>query len=156
MFELLAFWNFFESNLIREVLCEGYSNDSIKVERTIIYNSKNGKLYDYDSFKEKHVLKEQTKYVSDDFLGLVGYSGTYTTESIFVGNNLNVKQIQTLKEGNLFGVPIQGESTEIIKIINAKNNSSNYEAKYSITGYGIGTTDAKANLSCKLIGTYSF
>tara|TARA_S200000501_G_scaffold328071_1_gene327752 strand:- start:6247 stop:6717 length:471 start_codon:yes stop_codon:yes gene_type:complete len=156
MIELLAFWNYFERGLLKEVLCKGIKNDSTKVERTIIYNSKNGKLYKYDSFKEKFVLKEKIKSVSENFMGIVGYAGTYTTESIFVGNNLKFKEIQS-GGGNLLGFPIQGESTEIIKIINAKNESSNYEAKYSLEGFnGFATVDAKTNLNCKLIDTYSF
>ena len=157
MIELLAFWNYFESGQIREVLCEGFTNNSNKVERTIIYNSKNGKLYEYDSFKEKFVLKEKIKPVSENFLGIVGYAGTYTTESIFIGNNLKFKEVQSMDQANLFGFPVQGESTEIIKIINAKNESSNYEAKYSLTGFnGFANLDVKANLNCKLINTYSF
>ena len=156
MFELFAFWNYFQSNILKEVLCEGLTNNSSKkIERTIIFHSKNGELYEYDSFKEKYVIKEKTKYLSENVLNMVGYEGSYITESIFVGNNLKVKEIQSLEEGNLFGIRIFGETTEIIKIINAKNSSLNYEAKYSITGTNMLSIDEKANLSCKLIGTYS-
>ena len=89
-------------------------------------------------------------------MGIVGYAGTYTTESIFVGNDLKFKEIQS-GGGNLFGFPIQGESTVIMKIINAKNESLNYNAKYSSTGFnGFANVDIKANLNCKLINTYSF
>ena len=59
MIELLAFWNFFESGLLKEVICTGITNENTRVERTIIYNPKNGNLYEYDSFKEKFVLKEK-------------------------------------------------------------------------------------------------
>ncbi len=157
MIEFLAFWNYFESGHIKEVFCEGFTSDSTKVERIIIYGSKNGNLYEYDSFKEKFVLREKIKTVSENFLGIVGYSGTYTTESIFVGNNLKFKEVQSMDEANLFGLPVQGESIEIIKIINAKKDSSNYEAKYSLTGFnGFVNLDVKANLNCKLIDTYSF
>ena len=156
MIELLAFWNFFESGLLKEVLCTGVTNENNKVERTIIYNSKNGNLYEYDSFKEKFVLKEKIKSVSENFMGIVGYAGTYKTESIFVGNDLKFKEIQS-GGGNLFGFPVQGESTEIIKIFNAKNDSLNFNAKYSLTGFnGFANLDAKTNLNCKLIDTYSF
>ena len=85
-------------------------------------------------------------------MGIVGYAGTYTTESIFVGNNLKFKEVQSMDQANIFGFQVQGESTEIIKIINAKNESSNYEAKYSITGFnGFTNLDVQANLNCKLI-----
>ena len=156
MIEFLAFWNYFESGHIKEVFCEGFTSDSTKVERIIIYGSKNGNLYEYDSFKEKFVLKEKIKSVFENFMGIVGYAGTYTTESIFVGDDLKFKEIQS-GGGNLFGFPIQGESTVIMKIINAKNESLNYNAKYSSTGFnGFANVDAKANLNCKLINTYSF
>ena len=154
MIELVAFWNFFESGRLKEVLCTGITNENTKIERTIIYNSKNGNLYEYDSFKEKFVLKEKIKYMSEDFMGIVGYSGTYTTESIFVGNDLKFKEIQS-GGGNIFGFPVQGESTEIIKIINARNEGLNYNARYSLTGFnGFVNLDAKTNLNCKLIDTY--
>ena len=156
MIELLAFWNFFESGRLKEVLCTGITNENVKVERTIIYNSKNGNLYEYDSFKEKFVLKEKIKSVSENFMGIVGYSGTYATESIFVGDDLKFKEIQS-GGGNIFGFPVQGESTEIIKIINARNEGLNYNARYSLTGFnGFVNLDAKTNLNCKLIDTYSF
>ena len=155
MIELLAFWNFFESGRLKEVLCKGITNENNKVERTIIYNSKNGNLYEYDSFKEKFVLKEKIKSVSENLMGIVGYAGTYTTESIFVGDELKFKEIQS-GWGNLFGFPVQGESTVIIKIMNAKNESSNYIAKYSSTGFnGFVNVDVKTNLNCKLIDSYS-
>ena len=58
--------------------------------------------------------------------------------------------------GSLFGIPVQGESTLMIKIINAKNESSTYKANYSLTGSnGFGNLDSQANLNCKLIDTYS-
>lgn len=156
MIELLAFWNFFESGLLKEVLCKGITNKNNKVERTIIYNSKNGNLYEYDSFKEKFVLKEKTISVSENFMGIAGYAGTYKTESIFIGNDLKFKEIQS-GWGNLFGFPVQGETTEIIKIFNAKNDSLNLKAKYSLNGFnGFTNVDAKTNLNCKLINTYSF
>ena len=156
MIELLAFWHFFESVRLKEVICKGITNENNKVERTIIYNSKNGNLYQYDSFNEKFVLKEKIKSVSENLMGIVGYAGTYTTESIFVGDDLKFKEIQS-GGGNLFGFPVQGESTVIIKIINAKNESSNYNAKYSLTGFnGFVNVEAKTNLNCKLIDSYSF
>ena len=66
MFELLAFWNFFEGGLLKEVLCTGINKYNNKIERTIIFNSKNGKLYEYDSFKEKFVPQEKVKSVSEN------------------------------------------------------------------------------------------
>ena len=155
MFEILAFWNFFEDGRLKEVLCTGINKYNNKIERTIIFNSKNGKLYEYDSFKEKFVPQEKVKSVSENLMGLVGVEGTYKTESIFIGDDLKFQEIES-GSGSLFGVPVQGESTLMIKIINAKNESSTYNANYSLTGTnGFGNLDSQANLSCKLIDTYS-
>ena len=156
MIELLAFLNFFEIGRIKEVLCTGLINDSDKVEKTIIYNSKNGKLYEYDSFQEKFFLKEKNKPVTEDVFGIAGYAGTYNFESIFIGNNLKFME-KLSADVDLFGFPTQVETTEIIKIINAKNESSNYKAEYSLTGFnGLKNVDVKSDLNCKLIDTYSF
>ena len=36
MIELLAFWNFFESGLLKEVLCTGITNENTKVESSFL------------------------------------------------------------------------------------------------------------------------
>ena len=120
----------------------------------LAYDPRNGDLYTYDSFSETYLPRKKVSSSSDSNLSS-SRSSTIKYDSVFVGNNLKIKEVtKRYRQENLWS-----ESTtykENITIFDAKNRGkSNFEGIYetysSTYGNPYGGESSRAKISCKLV-----
>ena len=117
MIELIAFWGLFQPERLNVIDCSGATSERIA------YNTKTGDIYVYDSFKETYVPKKKVINKSDfgsGLLGSAGYNMTEISESLFVGDNLKIKEVQS-GSGNMNMYSYEAKTTETITIFDANN-----------------------------------
>ncbi len=154
MIELIAFWGLFQPERLNVIDCSGAASERIA------YNTKTGDIYVYDSFKETYVPKKKVLNKSDygsGLLGSAGYNMTEKTESLYVGDNLKIKEVQS-GSGRMNAYSYEANTTKTITIFDAnKIEKSNFKGKYSLSGFnGFNSVNKSGNISCKLNSYYEF
>ena len=144
------YFNIFSGGELKVVKCNGKGTS-----KTIAFNNKTGDLYEYDQFTEGYVKKGKTKNeYNDSGVGLLGRASTdinKTSTSIFVGNDLKVKEKQSGSfQMNMYFSNVN--TTSITTIFDAKKNKATYKGSYSYSGFnGFKNINGSVSLNCKLL-----
>ena len=145
---LKPFFNIFYRGELKVVKCNGKGTS-----KTIAFNNKTGDLYEYDQFTEGYVKKGKTNNeYNDSGAGLLGRASSdinKTSTSIFVGNDLKVKEKQSGSfQMNMYSSRIN--TTAITTIFDAKKNKTTYKGSYSYSGFnGFKDIYGSVPLNCK-------
>ena len=142
------YFNIFSGGELIVVKCNGKGTS-----KKIAFNNKTGDLYEYDQFTEGYVKKAKTNNeYNDSGAGLLGRASSdinKTSTSIFVGNDLKVKEKQSGSfQMNMYSSRIN--TTAITTIFDAKKNKTNYKGSYSYSGFnGFKDIYGSVPLNCK-------
>lgn len=164
LFKKIAFWRQFKRERLNVLDCSdsfmrGWDSKYIDY---IAYNTKNGERYIYNSFKETYEPQKKSYYESDSFSGgMLGWSGYESidvkNESIFVGNNLKIRESKSGDASfNLYQHKV--DASKVITIFDANDTAkSTFNGTYKFEdNSGNKYINESKNISCKLSNYYKF